>query len=59
MDQIRQQIEALREQLHEHNYNYYVLSQPQISDQEFDRLMAELIRLEAQYPEYADQIHLR
>lgn len=54
MDQIRQQIEALREQLHEHNYNYYVLSQPQISDQEFDRLMAELIRLEAQYPEYAD-----
>ncbi|HOO95852.1 MAG TPA: NAD-dependent DNA ligase LigA [Proteiniphilum sp.] len=54
MDQIRQQIEALRQQLHEHNYNYYVLSQPEISDQEFDRLMAELTFLEAQYPEYAD-----
>lgn len=54
MDQIRQQIEALRQQLHEHNYNYYVLSQPEISDQEFDRLMAELTLLEAQYPEYAD-----
>jgi len=54
MDQIRQQIEALRQQLHEHNYNYYVLSQPEISDQEFDRLMAELTHLEAQYPEYAD-----
>lgn len=54
MDQIREQIEALRRQLHEHNYNYYVLSQPVISDQEFDRMMAELISLEKQYPEYAD-----
>ena len=54
MHQIKQQIEALRQQLHEHNYNYYVLSQPMVSDQEFDRLMAELTALEAEYPEYAD-----
>lgn len=54
MDQIRQQIEALRQQLHTHNHNYYVLSQPVISDREFDQMMAELIRLERQYPEYAD-----
>ncbi len=44
----------LRQQLHDHNYKYYVLSQPVVSDQEFDRLMAELTSLEAQYPEYAD-----
>lgn len=54
MDNVKEQIEALRRRLHEHNYNYYVLSQPMISDQEFDRLMAQLITLEAQYPEYAD-----
>ena len=54
MDTVKEQIEALRRRLHEHNYNYYVRSQPMISDQEFDRLMAQLIALEAQYPEYAD-----
>lgn len=54
MEQIRQQIETLREELHQHNYNYYVLSQPVITDREFDRLMSELTALEAQYPEYAD-----
>ena len=54
METIKQQIEALRRQLHDHNYNYYVLSQPAISDFEFDRLMKELTELEAQYPEYFD-----
>lgn len=49
-----QQIESLRAQLHQHNYNYYVLNQPQISDQEFDALMRQLQDLEAQHPEYAD-----
>ena len=54
MESIKQQIETLRRQLHDHNYNYYVLSQPAISDMEFDRLMRELTELEAQYPEYFD-----
>src|SRR5690554_6665337 len=54
MESIKQQIETLRRQLHDHNYNYYVLSQPAISDREFDRLMRELTELEAQYPEYFD-----
>ncbi len=40
----------LREQIHYHNYRYYVLDDPVISDAEFDRLMQELQKLEAQYP---------
>ena len=47
-----EQITDLRRQLHEHNYNYYVLSQPAISDFEFDKLMRELMDLEAQHPEF-------
>ena len=50
----KERIEWLREQLHQHNYNYYVLSQPTISDAEFDRMMRELMDLEAKYPEYYD-----
>jgi len=42
--------ERLREVLHHHNYRYYVLDDPEISDAEYDRLMQELIRLEEQYP---------
>ncbi|MBW1953340.1 MAG: NAD-dependent DNA ligase LigA, partial [Deltaproteobacteria bacterium] len=41
----------LREQIHYHNYRYYVLDAPEIADAEFDRLMQELQRLEEQYPE--------
>ena len=47
-------IDRLREELHRHNYNYYVLNAPEISDQEFDRLMYELQELEAKHPEYRD-----
>lgn len=54
MESVRQQIEALRRELHSHNYNYYVLSQPTISDVEFDRLMRQLMDLEAAYPLYDD-----
>lgn len=54
MESVRQQIEALRSELHSHNYNYYVLSQPTISDVEFDRLMRQLMDLEAAYPLYDD-----
>ncbi|MEW5798852.1 MAG: NAD-dependent DNA ligase LigA [Bacteroidota bacterium] len=48
---IRQEAERLRDDLHKHDYKYYVLSQPTISDQEYDRLMKQLIDLERQYPE--------
>lgn len=44
----------LRKMLHEHNYKYYVLNQPDISDQEFDFLMHELQDLEARHPELYD-----
>ena len=47
-------IKELREALHAHNYNYYVKSAPTISDQEFDRLLAELADLEARHPELYD-----
>lgn len=47
----KQRIEKLREQINHHNYLYYVLARPQISDQEYDRLMRELIELERQHPE--------
>jgi DNA ligase (NAD+) len=52
--QIKQDIQQLRDKLNEHNYNYYVLSKPSISDYEFDQLMNRLIELEQQYPEYQD-----
>ena len=43
---IQERIQELRESLERHNYNYYVLSKPEISDYEFDMMMEELIRLE-------------
>ena len=48
-------IKLLREDIQLHNHRYYVLSQPTISDFEFDQLYDELLRLESQYPEYDDQ----
>ena len=50
----KQRILQLRKELHEHNYKYYVLNQPTISDQEFDFMMHELQELEARHPELAD-----
>ena len=50
----KQRIEQLREELHAHNYRYYVLNQPTIGDQEFDMLMHELQDLEARHPEMYD-----
>ncbi len=47
-------IKQLRQELNEHNYNYYVLSQPVISDFEFDMKLKELEKLEAEFPEFAD-----
>lgn len=50
----KDKIKALREALEQHNYNYYVLSAPTISDREFDEMMKELQTLEEAHPEYAD-----
>lgn len=52
--EVKEQIERLRNELHRHNYNYYVLNAPEISDQEFDRMMRELQDLEAAHPEFDD-----
>ena len=50
----KERILYLRQTLHEHNYKYYVLNQPDISDQDFDFLMHELQDLEARHPELYD-----
>src|SRR5438132_3447936 len=44
-------LESLREKIRQHEYRYYVLDDPEISDAEFDRLMNELKNLEAEHPE--------
>ncbi|MBP2833916.1 NAD-dependent DNA ligase LigA [Aquimarina sp. U1-2] len=49
-----QQINQLREELRQHNYNYYVLDAPTISDYEFDMKLKKLQKLEEQYPEFYD-----
>lgn len=51
---VKEQIEGLRKELDIHNYNYYVLSSPTISDYEFDCKLKELQLLENQHPEYYD-----
>jgi len=50
----KKQIEALTSELKQHNYNYYVLAMPTISDFDFDKKLEALTALEKQYPEYAD-----
>ncbi len=45
------EIETLREKIREHNYSYYVLNEPKVSDYEYDMLMTKLIQLENQHPE--------
>jgi len=51
---IEQKIKDLRAQLHQHNYNYYVLDAPTISDYEFDIKLKELEKLEAENPQFFD-----
>jgi DNA ligase (NAD+) len=51
---IKDKIEALRQELREHNHNYYVLDNPTISDYEFDIMLKELRELEVQHPEFHD-----
>jgi DNA ligase (NAD+) len=48
---VNKYIEDLRKKIHYHNYRYYVLNEPEISDAEYDRLFKELEELESKYPE--------
>src|SRR5580704_12812476 len=51
--QAKKRIEDLSKELEEHNYKYYVLSNPSISDYDFDMMLKELTDLEKQYPQFA------
>ena len=54
METVKDKIELLRKQIEKLNYSYYVLSEPEVSDYEFDRLLKELEQLETNHPEYFD-----
>ncbi|MGB5314909.1 MAG: NAD-dependent DNA ligase LigA [Robiginitalea sp.] len=54
MSTVDQEIKLLRKELQEHNYRYYVLDEPRISDFEFDMKLKRLQALEAEHPEYYD-----
>ena len=56
MTHIEAEIRQLRNELNTHNYNYYVLNTPTISDQEFDMMMHRLEALEKEHPEFADPL---
>jgi DNA ligase (NAD+) len=51
-EEARRRIEELREEIEQHNYNYFVLNQPTISDAEYDKLLRELQKLEEQFPQF-------
>ncbi|MCX5681094.1 MAG: NAD-dependent DNA ligase LigA, partial [Candidatus Omnitrophica bacterium] len=53
--EIKKIINDLRERIEDHNYRYYVLSQPTISDKEYDDLLGKLIKLEKDNPEFCDK----
>jgi len=52
LEKIRQRLDQLRKEIHYHNYRYHVLDSPIISDYEYDQLMAELVNIETQFPEW-------
>lgn len=52
--EIQERLRQLREELHQHNYEYYVLDEPVISDYDFDQKLKDLEQLEQLYPEYFD-----
>ena len=53
-EKARQRIDILKKELEHHNYRYYVLDDPEVTDREYDLLMGKLCTLEAQYPEFTD-----
>ena len=52
LDEVKKRIEQLRAEINRHNYRYYVLDSPEISDAEYDELMRDLKQLEEQYPQF-------
>ena len=56
---MKSDIEKLRHQINEHNYRYYVLDDPIISDPEFDKLFQRLKKLEAEHPELITPYYAR
>lgn len=55
MEEIKKEIDQLSEELRKHNHNYYVLSNPTISDYDFDMMLEKLQRLEEKYPQFANE----
>ncbi len=55
-EQAQTKIADLRQQLDHHNYQYYILDAPEISDRQFDEMLRELQDLEAEYPQFADPL---
>ena len=53
-EKVKEEIDSLREELRQHNYNYYVLSESTISDFEFDQKLILLQKLEEENPEFSD-----
>lgn len=53
--EVKERMDALVKELNQHNYNYYVLAQPTISDYDFDIKLKELEELEKQHPEFQDE----
>ncbi|HHY53724.1 MAG TPA: hypothetical protein GX499_10915, partial [Clostridiales bacterium] len=51
-EEAKKRIEELRKLIEYHNYRYYVLDSPEISDEEYDKLYRELVELEKQFPEF-------
>ena len=51
LEEVKRKVEKLREEIRHHDYRYYVLNQPEISDKEYDDLVKKLKQLEKQYPE--------
>jgi DNA ligase (NAD+) len=52
LNKVKEKVEQLREQINYHNYHYYVLDSPEVSDAEYDDLMRELKQLEEKYPQF-------
>lgn len=55
-EKIKKRIEELRKLIEYHNYRYYILDSPEISDEEYDKLFKELLELEEKYPEFKSDI---
>jgi len=53
IEEAKEKIKKIREQIEKHNYHYFVLDNPQITDAEYDKLMQQLVALEKEFPELA------